>query len=187
MLPYCSEIVNYADDLCVLGRAPAAEMLKAVKQLMDRLKLPVNEQKTRCLRCPEEPMEFLGYRIGRNYRPNGRGAYIGTRPSKASVQSICRRISEQTAARYGLMATRDMVQRLNWMLSGWANYHHLGQVSPAYRAIDAHTTRRLRQWLCRKHKVRIGKYVRYPNKRLWSTYGLIRLVPTTKGLPWAKA
>ena len=42
-------------------------MLLAVKRLMDALKLPVNERKTQCLRCPEEPMEFLGYRIGRNY------------------------------------------------------------------------------------------------------------------------
>ena len=94
-----SEIVNYADDFCVLGKAPAAEMLTAVKQIMERLKLTVNEEKTRCLRCPDEALEFLGYRIGHNYRPVGKGSYIGTRPSKASVQSICRKISEQTAAK----------------------------------------------------------------------------------------
>ena len=64
-----AEIVNYADDLCVLGKAPAAEMLTAVERLVAGLKLTVNERKTRCLRCPEEPLEFLGYRIGRNYRP----------------------------------------------------------------------------------------------------------------------
>ena len=97
---YRSEIVNYADDFCVAGKAPTADMLVAVKRLMDRLKLPINEQKTRCLRCPEEPINFLGHRIGRNYGLHGR-PYIGTRPSKASVQSICRRISEQTAARHG--------------------------------------------------------------------------------------
>ncbi|MXW68659.1 MAG: group II intron reverse transcriptase/maturase, partial [Acidimicrobiia bacterium] len=107
--------------------------------------------------------------------------------SKASVKSICRKISAQTAAKYGLMSSGDMVRRLNWMLSGWANYYHLGQVSSAYAAIDAHTTKRLRQWLCRKHKVKAGKYVRYPDERLWNTYGLLRLAPMTKGLPWAKA
>ena len=80
-----------------------------------------------------------------------------------------------------------MVKRLNWMLSGWANYYHLGQVSPAYAALDAHATKRLRQWLCRKHKVKSGKYVRFSNERLWKDYGLKRLVPKTKGLPWAKA
>ncbi|WP_419906873.1 group II intron maturase-specific domain-containing protein [Hoeflea sp.] len=175
-----------ATRLCVLGKVSAAEMLSAVRQIMDSLKLAINDDKTRCLRCPEEALEFLGYRIGRNYRPQGGGAYIGTKPSKASVQSICRKISAQTAAKYGLVSSEDMVRRLNRMLSGWANYYHLGQVNPAYAAVDAHTTKRLRQWLCRKHKVKIGKYARYPSERLWGHYGLIRLEPMTKGLPWAK-
>jgi len=79
------------------------------------------------------------------------------------------------------------IWRLNWMLSGWANDHYPGQVNPAYAAIDAHTTRRLRQWLCRKRKMKIGKYARYPSERLWEHYGLIRLAPMTKGFPWSKA
>ena len=58
-------------------------------------------------------------------------------------------------------------QRLNRRLTGWANYFTLGQVSPAYAAVDRHATRRLRQWLSRKHKVRSGKEVRFPNGRLW--------------------
>ncbi len=93
--------MNYADDLCVLGKAPAADMLAAVERLTAGLKLAVNERKTRCLRCPQEAFEFLGYRIGRNYRPHGKGAYTGTRPSKASVQGICRKISDMTARGWG--------------------------------------------------------------------------------------
>ena len=46
---FCAEIVNYADDFCVLGKATAMEMLEAVKRIMEELKLPVNERKTRCL------------------------------------------------------------------------------------------------------------------------------------------
>ena len=65
-----AEIVNYADDIRVLGKAPAAEMLVAVETLVSRLKLTINAEKTRCCRVPEEPIEFLGYRIGRNYRPH---------------------------------------------------------------------------------------------------------------------
>ena len=37
----------------------------------------------------------------------------------------------------------------------------LGQVSPAYSAVNRHAVRRLRRWLCLKHKVRTGKYVRF--------------------------
>ena len=182
-----AEIVNYADDFAELGRAPAAEMLAAVEDLMKRLKLPMNAEKTHCCRVPEESMTFLGYRIGRNYRPDTGAAYIGTRPSRESVRSICRRVSELTTPRYVLLPPGVVVTRLNRLLTGWANYFILGQVSPAYEAIDWHATRRLRQWLCRKHKVRTGKEVRFPATRLWSDYGLTRLGRRTASFPWAKA
>ena len=184
---FCAEIVNYADDFCVVGKAASEEMLEAVKRIMEELKLEVNERKTRCLRCPEESLEFLGYRIGRNYRPKGRGSYIGTRPSRASVQGICRRISEWTTPSNGILLPGQMVDDLNRMMRGWANYFSLGQVSPAYRAVDRHAVRRLRQWLCRRHKVRSGGTVRFPDERLWQQYGLTRLVTRTQSFPWAKA
>ena len=47
--------------------------------------------------------------------------------------------------------------------------------------------RRLRRWLCLKHKVKTGKYVRFPDTRLRDEYGLTRLSPRTKGLLHAKA
>ena len=182
-----AEIVNYADDFAVLGKAPAAEMRSAVEALLKRLKLPINAEKTRCCRVPGESLTFLGYRIGRNYRRDTGQAYIGTRPSPASVQSLCRRVGELTASRYGLLEPEVVVGRLNRLLTGWANYFTLGQVSPAYAAIDRHATRRLRQWLCRKHKVRSGQCVRFPDERLRIEYGLTHLGPRTAGLPWAKA
>ena len=122
-----------------------------------------------------------------HYRRDTGQAYIGTRPSPASVQSICRRVGELTASRYGLLEPEVVVGRLNRLLTGWANYFTLGQVSPAYAAIDRHATRRLRQWLCRKHKVRSGQCVRFPDERLRIEYGLTHLGPRTAGLPWAKA
>ena len=180
-----AEIVNYAGDFCVFGKAPAAEMLAVVNRLMGKLKLPVNAQKTRCLRCPEEPLEFLGYRIGWNYRPTDGSRYIGTRPSRASVQSICRRISEQTARRYQGWRAEEVVGRLNRMMSGWANYFTIGQASPAYEAVDAHSTRRLRQWLRRKRKVKKRNYVPFFNTRLY--HSLRRLSSMPRYLPCAKA
>ena len=184
---FCAEIVNFADDLCVLGKAPAADMLTAVERLMDGLKLTVNEQKTRCLRCPEEPLEFLGYRIGRSYRPTGKGSYIGTRPTKASVQSICREISDITARRHAGQPPEVVVERLNRVLIGWANYFSLGQVTPAYQAVNNHAIRRLRRWLCLKHQTRQGRFVRFSNRRLYGEYGLTCLTRRGMGLSSAKA
>ena len=184
---YGAEVVNYADDFVVLGRGKAEEMYKAVEGMMRRLGLVINERKTRCLRSPEESFEFLGYRIGRNYRPVTGQGYIGTRPSKGSVQRVCRKISGLTEARYGPLEQEEMVNRLNRVIGGWRNYFVLGQVSPAYAAVDKHATRRLRQWLCRKHKMETGRYARYPDERLWGEMGLIRLAAGTGSYPWAKA
>ncbi len=182
-----TEIVVYADDVRALGQAPSATMRAAVERLMAQLRLPINTEKTRCYRVPEEAMEFLGYRIGRIYRRDTGRAYLGTRPSAASVRSLCRRLSELTARGSGLLAPEVVVGRLNRLMTGWANYFILGQVSPAYAAVDRHATRRLRQWLCRKHKVGGGKYVRFPDRYLWQDHGLTRLGPRTTRFPWAKA
>ncbi len=182
-----AEVVNYADDLVVLGKSSSAEMLAVVENLMERLKLTVNAEKTRCCRAPEDSFEFLGYRIGRNYRPHGKGSYIGTRPSKASVQSICRRISELTEPRYGLLDQEVVAERLNRLMLGWSKYFILGQVEPAYAAIDRHAIKRLLQWRRRKHKVRARNYVQYGYEQLWTEHGLIRLAPRATRFPWAKA
>ena len=96
-----ADIVNYADDIVILGKESAAAMREAVEDMLKRLKLPLNAEKTRCVRVAEESFDFLGYRVGRNYRRDTGRAYIGTCPTQASVQSICRRVSELTARRYG--------------------------------------------------------------------------------------
>ena len=106
---------------------------------------------------------------------------------RQAFRGICRRISELTARQYGLLDPEVVVGRINRSMTGWANYFCLGQVSPAYAAIDRHATRRLRQWLCRKHKVRFGKVVRFPDPSLWKEYGLTHLAPRTVSFPWAKA
>ena len=162
-------------------------MLATVETLIERLKLTVNAEKTRCCRVPEEPFEFLGYRIGRNYRPKTGEAYIGTRPSRASVRSICRKISGLTEPRYGLLNQEVVVSRLNRLMLGWSKYFVLGQVEPAYAVIDRHAIKRLLQWRRRKHKVRARNRVRFGYEQLWTEHGLIRLAPRAARSPWAKA
>ena len=61
-----SRIVTYADDLVILCRkGKAAEALQQLREIMGRLKLTVNEEKTRVCKVPEGQFEFLGYTFGR--------------------------------------------------------------------------------------------------------------------------
>ena len=182
-----AHIVNYADDLVVCCKGSAEEALQAMRYIVRRLKLMINENKTHVCRVPEQHFDFLGYQFGRFYSFPTRRAYLGTRPSKKSVKRLIRAIHEQTADRSSLLEAEVLVERLNRMLRGWANYFKLGSVSQAYRLVDYYTTERLRRWLCRKHKVGNTGYGLYPDKYLYGSLGLIRLPALPRTLPWAKA
>ena len=67
-----------------------------MRDLMTRLKLTVNEKKTRVCKLPEETFDFLGYTFGRRYSPKTGRVYLGTTPSKKRVQRICQAISGAT-------------------------------------------------------------------------------------------
>jgi len=89
-------IVNYADDLVICCRDRAEEALARMRDIMTKLKLTVNETKTRVCKLPEEKFDFLGYTFGRCYSPKTGRAYIGTVPSKKRVIRVCEAISETT-------------------------------------------------------------------------------------------
>jgi len=182
-----AHVVNYADDFVICCRGTAAEAGQVMRHLMDRLKLTVNEAKTRVCRVPEESFEFLGYTIGPCWSSQTGKRYIGTRPSHKRINRLCRAISEATERRWMLKDAQDRVQRLNRMLTGWANYFRLGPVSKAYRVVDAHTRYRLRQWLRGKHKVPGSGISRFPDEYLYGELGLVRLELRTRNFPWAKA
>lgn len=181
-------IVNYADDFVICcRRGTAVEAMAVMRRMMARLKLTVNEDKTRLCRVPADSIEFLGYTIGRCHDPRTGRAYIGTRPSPKSRTRVAGRISDLTARRMLLLDADQVVARLNRLLVGWGNYFCLGPVSKAYRAVDAHTRHRLRQWLRRKHKLAGQGYSRYPDAVLYQDLGLVCLSTRSRNLPWAKA
>ena len=154
---------------------------------MSRLRLTVNEAKTRLRRVPEETFDFLGYTIGRCYSARTGRSYIGTRPSAKKVASLRDEIRELTDRRWQGTGVEDRVVRLNRLLLGWSNYFCLGPVSPAYRALDRHCCQRLRRWLCAKHKVRNRGLSRFPDRHLYEVLGLVRLSARTRDFPWANA
>ena len=184
---WAAYIINYADDFVICCKRQAGQAMQDMRQMMEKLKLKVNEDKTHLCRSPQEKFNFLGYTFGRCYSPKTGRAYIGTRPSKKSIQRIVASLSEQTDRSHTLLEADEIVGRLNRKLSGWANYFCLGSVSASYRAINAHAEKRLRQWLCVKHKVRGSGGKRYPRQYLHEQLGLIYLPERTHDFPWAKA
>jgi len=182
-----ASIVNYADDFVICTRGHAEEAMAAMRAMMSKLRLTVNEQKTRRCQLPEGTFTFLGYTFGRHYSRQTGGSYLGPRPALKKVRKLCREISEVTDRRTCLRATGDEVGKLNQKLNGWANYFCLGPVVRVYEVVMKHVRRRLRRWLCHKHKVRSGEYARFPNQVLHDKLGLVQLGAKGRRLLWANA
>ncbi len=173
-----AKIVNYADDFVICCRGTAEEAMTAMRGMMSRLKLTVNETKTRLCRLPDESFDFLGYTLSRNYDCRTGDSYLGPRPSRKKIERICREIGELTTRK---MAGRDVeaqVGRINSKLKGWSNYFRIGTVSKAYRNVNSHVRYRVRQWLCVKFKVQGDGKKRFHDQHLHQKLRLYQLQRT---------
>ena len=183
-----AKLVTYADDLVILcGKGKAEEALQKLREIMGKLKLRVNEEKTRICKVPQETFDFLGYTFGRLYSPKTGKARLGMRPSKKSIKRMVEKVHAMTERTTSWQETTEMVGKLNRSLCGWANYFNVGSDSGAYRALDMYTAPRLRRWLRFKYKLRQRKGGSYPLSHLYGYFGLVRLSLKGREQTWAKA
>jgi hypothetical protein len=69
--------VTYADDLVILCRkGKAEEALSRLREIMGKLKLTVNEEKTRICRIPEGEFDFLGYSVLQRHMERRQGETV---------------------------------------------------------------------------------------------------------------
>lgn len=83
-----TRIVSFADDFVICGRGTGGQAMEAMRAMMGKLKLAVNEAKTGRCRIPQAYFDFLSYTFGRCYSTQTGRACIGTRQSSTLPNSM---------------------------------------------------------------------------------------------------
>jgi group II intron reverse transcriptase/maturase len=183
---YRARLVRYCDDFVVLCAGDVERPLAAVRRVLERLGLQLNEAKTQLVDARQTGFTFLGFWFGvRRSRRTGR-RYPHVESSKQAVQRIKAEVRRLTGRGYTAVPLPQLVARLNTVLRGWARYFHHRNCSAVFSRLNAFVEERLRSQLCNRHRVALyrGGLKRFPRRRLHRVYHLFRL-PTTA--PWVHA
>jgi RNA-directed DNA polymerase len=129
--------VRYADDCNVYVRTERAgkRVMAGLRRIYSRLRLRVNESKSRVARAPS--CKFLGYTIY-FYRKEAR-----LRIADKALRKMKRRVRFLTRPAGG-RSLAQVCQDLNLYLRGWKAYFQLTEQPTAWKNIDAWTRNRLR-------------------------------------------
>jgi RNA-directed DNA polymerase len=176
---YRAAIVAYADDFVILTkRSPqkrSAEQARDwTQQVMSRIGLTLNEQKTSIRDAWKENFDFLGYTFGQHYSLWTGRPYLAARPSKKSIQRLSKGVSEMLQRREK-RPWREVCQRLNAKLQGWRNYFSYGTLSRAYQIGNNHVERRVRRFLAQRHRHSTKGTRRFSSQEIFGRLGVQRL------------
>jgi RNA-directed DNA polymerase len=169
-----AHVCTYADDLVVLCRGTAEQALAVTRDLMRRIKLELNEEKTRIVDARIESFDFLGYTFGPMHSPKNGARYLGAAPSKARVRRL-RHAVHRYLSPHNQSPADEVIAHLNRLLVGWQHFFSYGTVTKTYRQIDRYVADRLRRFLVRRHKVSSQGTRQFSNLRLYQEYGLHQL------------
>ena len=183
-----AHIVRYADDFVVLCRGKVDAPLAAVRHVLERLDLTLNETKTHIVDARQESFNFLGFAIRVSKGRKSGKRYTHICPAPNSLAKIKARITQLTGRQRTPLPLEDIVGSMNTTLRGWANYFHYRNSSHALQKVKTHAEERLRTHLMKRHKVKdrgIG-LGRFPSQQFYMRDGLYK-VPTTAGWRTAHA
>jgi retron-type reverse transcriptase len=89
-----ARIVRYADDIVLLcRRGQSGQAMTVLRQILERLKLTLNEAKTKIVNAYEGKFDFLGFTIWMGKSRKSGKLYPHVQPSKKSLQAVKDRVT----------------------------------------------------------------------------------------------
>lgn len=170
-------MVRYADDFVLMGKTLNAEALNKLKDLLGRMGLTLNEEKSKRINARDTPFNFLGFvfRYDWNFRIPAGTRFWNVKPNETSNKKIRGKI-RVSLKKMGHYKPEALVLELNAILRGWLNYFEIKGVSYPYiakRKLNYYLRQRLHKYFNRKSQRKSRLYRKQAFEILVSKYGLI--------------
>lgn len=177
------EAVNYhrfSDDIVITvsghssKRGWAARALERLRKELEPLGVSLNHDKTRIVNTLEgESFGFLGFDFRRAPKKKGDGYFILMTPKKKARKAVKAKIRD-IIRNSGSTPAKEVISRINQVLTGWVNYFRVGNSSRAFSEVRDYVEMKVRTLLTRRkrrQKRSIG-WRRWSNEYLYGVLGL---------------
>ncbi len=171
-------MVRYADDFVLMGKTLTEEVIQRLKDLLHRMGLRLNEDKSKHISAKHTPFNFLGFAFRYDkdlHQPSSGRRYWNIIPNEKSNKRIRSKISA-TLTHMSHYKPETLVAELNSLIRGWLNYYDLkGITYPAVakRDLTYYLRFKLPRYFNRKSQRRSRLYRTQAFDLLVSRYGLI--------------
>lgn len=170
-------MVRYADDFVLMGRSLKAEALKKLKDLLNRMELTLNEEKSKQINAKDTPFNFLGFVFGydQSIKQPLEGKFWNVKPNEKSNKKIREKI-RTVLQTMGHSKAEVLVEKLNATIRGWINYFEIKGITYSYmakRKLNGYLRMRISKYFNRKSQRKSRLYRKKAFEILVEKFGLI--------------
>lgn len=143
--------VRYADDFVVMGPNKKwvfdRYIIPVIVKFLSERGLVLNMTKTKLVER-EEGFDFLGYNMQWVVNQNKAGKYwLRATPSNKAKNAFKRRVKDILGNAFGEGGRREAIDKLNYLIQGWARYHRYGNATTVFRSLDHYVWHTYFRWL----------------------------------------
>lgn len=166
-------VVRYADDFVVYchSKEDALAVIKILEKWLEPRGLMLSAEKTQ-VRHLSEGFDFLGFNIRQYPAPktSRTGWKLLIKPSRKSIQKLKDKLRTEWLNLKGANIN-EVIQRLNPIIRGWANYFRTGVSAEVFCKLDYWMFHRATRFAKRSHRNKTWAWLK---KRYWAKLNLNR-------------
>ena len=177
-LSYCraigvkAHLVRYADDFVIVMRGGMKATVDRVKQVLARMELKLNEEKSRVVDAREGSFDFLGFTFARKRNAKTGRVITLVEPSRKSEEQFRDEVREITSRKSHCVPQQQVLERVNRYVRGWVNYFHLHNSTRVFVRQRFFLEQRMRKYLQGRRQVKGFGFRRWPSAKLYKEFGL---------------